>query len=190
MTPESTRGRVLDTLEPLLDAVRDGVEHAAWSLSGLQKTTSHEFEGRWAGECTRSAYLFFHRDDLPEVVSVEVFLDETSRGLRGNLSLVLEAPSLRELDDPRTVLSRVAVAAGETLPDGYRVPVSIRIGIPDSTVDVDAADVQLRVKLKIPAVALDAGASAVSALASSAVSSFERLLERPEVAELLPPVIE
>lgn len=190
MTPESTRGRALDTLEPLLDAVRDGVEHAAWSLSGLQKTTSHEFEGRWAGESTRSAYLFFHRDDLPEEVSVEVFLDETPRGLRGNLSLVLDGPALRELDDPETVLARVAGAAGDTLPEGYRVPVSIRIGVPDSSADPGEAEVQLRIKLKIPPVALDAGASAVSALASSAVSSFERLLERPEVAELLPPVIE
>ena len=46
------------TLEPLLDAVRLGVEDAGWTLSGLQKTTSHEFDGRWAGESTRSAYLF------------------------------------------------------------------------------------------------------------------------------------
>ena len=51
----------LDTLEPLIDAVRDGVEGKGWSLSGLQKTSSTEFEGRWAGQTTRSAYLFFHR---------------------------------------------------------------------------------------------------------------------------------
>jgi len=183
-------GKDLQTLEPLLDAVRDGVEHAAWSLSGLQKTTSHEFEGRWAGDSTRSAYLFFHRDDLPEEVSVEVFLDETSRGLRGNLSLVLDGPTLRELEPPSSVLERVGRAAGETLPDGYRVPVSLRIGIPDSSAPPGDAAVQLRVKLRIPPSALEAGASAVSALASAAVSSFERLLERPEVAELLPPVVE
>jgi hypothetical protein len=34
----------------------------AGSLSGLQKTTSHQFEGRWEGESTRSAYLFFHSE--------------------------------------------------------------------------------------------------------------------------------
>ena len=51
------------TLEPLVDAVREGVESAGWHLSGLQKTTSLEFEGRWEGESTRSAYLFFHRAD-------------------------------------------------------------------------------------------------------------------------------
>jgi hypothetical protein len=190
MMSEPARGKALDTLEPLLEAVRDGVQGAAWALSGLQKTTSHEFEGRWAGESTRSAYLFFHRDDLPEEVSVEVFLDETSRGLRGNLSLVLEGPTLRELEAPSSVLERVGRAAGETLPEGYRVPVSIRIGLPDRGTPPGDADVQLRVKLKIPRVALEAGASAVSALASSVVTSFERLLECPEVAELLPPVVE
>lgn len=190
MTPEPIGSRSLDTLEPFLEAVRDGVEEAHWALSGLQKTTSHEFEGRWEGESTRSAYLFFHREDLPPEVSVEVFLDETSRGLRGNLSLVLEGPALRELEGPGAVLERVGRAARETLPEGYRIPVAIRIGIPDSGTPPGDAEVQLRVKLKVPPVALEAGASAVSALASSAVAAFERLLERPEVAELLPPVVE
>ena len=37
------------TLEPLIDAVRDGVEATGWALSGLQKTTSHEYAGRWEG---------------------------------------------------------------------------------------------------------------------------------------------
>ena len=47
------------TLEPLIDVVRAAVEGGGWSISGLQKTTSHQFEGRWEGEATRSAFLFF-----------------------------------------------------------------------------------------------------------------------------------
>jgi hypothetical protein len=190
VSPERAGGGALQTLEPLLEAVRDGVEHAAWSLSGLQKTTSHEFEGRWAGEATRSAYLFFHRSDLPEEVSVEVFLDETSRGLRGNLSLVLDGPRLRELGSTADALERVGRAARETLPENYRIPVSMRVGIADGSMSAREADVEFRIKLRIPSGAMETGASAISALASSAVSSFERLLERPEVAELLPPVVE
>lgn len=190
MTSEGAGDRALLTLEPLLEAVQDGVEHAGWVLSGLQKTTSHEFEGRWADESTRSAYLFFHRGDLPEEVSVEVFLDETSRGLRGNLSLVLDGPTFREVEEPAELIRRVGVAAKETLPGGYRIPVTVRIGVPDGDTPPGEADVQVRVKLRIPGTALEAGRSAVSALASSVVASFERLLERPEAAALLPPVVE
>ena len=76
----------LDTLEPLIHAVQDGVQSRGWILSGTQKTTSMEFEGRWAGASTRSAYLFFHRDEV-EDASVDVYLDETPAGLHGSLSL-------------------------------------------------------------------------------------------------------
>ena len=123
----SARGGAADllTLEPLLEAVRTGVEDAGWLLSGLQKTTSHEFERKWAGESTRSAYLFFHRADLPESVGMEAFLDETSDGLRGNLALVLDGPPLGRLGGVSAVLERVAGATGETLPEGYRSPVAL-----------------------------------------------------------------
>jgi hypothetical protein len=178
------------TLEPLLEAVRVGIEHAGWALSGLQKTTSHEFEGRWAGESTRSAYLFFHREDLPDSVSVEAFLDETSRGLRANLSLVLDGPKLGRLGPAKEVLRRVRAAARETLPDPGRSPVSVKLTMPGRVEEPADADTQIRVKMIIPGVAVESGATAVSALASSAVAAFEGLLECPEVAELLPPVVD
>lgn len=178
------------TLEPLLEAVQDGVEHAGWRLSGLQKTTSMEFEGPWAGQSTRSAYLFFHRADLPEAVSVDVYLDETSRGLKGNLALVVDGPELGEMPDLPQLLGRVAGASAETLPSGYRTPVSVRAGMSDAGGDPSEAELQFRFKLSLPARAMRTGSSAVSALAASAVGSFERLLERPEIAELLPPVVE
>jgi hypothetical protein len=178
------------TLEPLLDAVRGGVEQAGWSLDGLQKTTSHEFQGKWAGESTRSAYLFFHRSDLPDSVAMEAFLDETSDGLRGNLALVVDGPHLCRLGPVPVVLERVARASFETLPKGYRTPVSLRLAVPDGDTSAAHADVHFRIKLTIPRAALCSGADAVSALCSVAVSAFEALLERPEVAEMLPPVIE
>ena len=34
------------TIEPLVNAVRDGVEATGRAFSGLQKTTSHEYAGR------------------------------------------------------------------------------------------------------------------------------------------------
>lgn len=182
--------RELLTLEPLVEAVRDGVEHAGWLLSGLQKTTSTEFEGRWSGETTRSAYLFFHRRDLPEAVSVDVFLDETRRGLGGNLALVVDGPELAEAGRIRPLLERLALAARDTLPEGYRTPISIRVALPDAGADADQGEVQLRFKLRLPGTAIETGGSAVSALASAAITAFEHLLERPEVAELLPPVVD
>ena len=102
------------TLEPLVDAVREGVEAAGWTLSGMQKTTSHEFGGRWAGESTRSAYLFFHRPDGREPVSVDVFLDETSGGLGGNLTLAVRGPALGELGGFAEALTGLARAAGRS----------------------------------------------------------------------------
>ena len=93
------------TLEPLIEAVRDGVSGDGWELSGLQKTTSHQFEGRWDGESSRSAYLFFHSEAFPDFVSIDVFLDETNKGLRGNLALVVAGPELSELGPMEQLLS-------------------------------------------------------------------------------------
>lgn len=177
----STAREPLLTLEPLIDAVTKGVEAAGWILSGFQKTTSHEYGGRWEGESSRSAYLFFHADAVDESVSVEAFLDETSRGIQGNLALVVEGPRLADLGDPRTALVTAATAARERLPPAYRAPVSLRLRLAHAGQSAEAATVELRIKLRIPEAALGAGRDAVSALASTAVRAFERLLEHPEV---------
>ena len=183
------KGPIL-TLEPLVEAIRDGVSASGWILSGLQKTTSQEFDGRWEGESTRSAYLFFHREDLPESLSVEAFVDETSQGLRANLSLVIQGPRLGELGALPPVLERISVAVADTLPAGYRTPLSLRVGLADAGRPPEGAEVQLRVKLAAPPGVMETGTSAVSALASAVVTAFEQLLERPEIAELLPPVMD
>ena len=113
--PQRPQGPLL-TLEPFLDAVREGLEDSGWELSGLQKTTSFEFEGRWAGDSSRSAYLFFHRPDVPDWASVDAFLDETSRGLKGNLALVLDGPVLAEIPDPASAMATLAGLARRILP--------------------------------------------------------------------------
>jgi hypothetical protein len=190
MMPAGAEEPDLLTLEPLVEAIQDGIAQTGWILSGLQKTTSTEFEGRWAGQSTRSAYLFFHRPDLPEAVSVDVFLDETPQGLKGNLALVVEGPELAEVGDVPALLARIASASEETLPEGYRTPIALRLGLDDAAQPPKQAEVQFRFKLRIPRTAFQAGGSAVSALASAAVGAFEHLLERPEIAELLPPVVE
>lgn len=178
------------TLEPFLEAVREGIRGAGWQLSGFQKTTSHEFEGRWAGESTRSAYLFFHRPDLPDSISVEGFLDETSRGLQGNLTLVVEGPRFGDLGRVSAVLERVAAASAETFPAACTVPLSLRLRLPSPSVAASDAEVQVRVRLHLPESAVDRGDAAVRRYVQSAVGAFEQLLERPEVAELLPPVVD
>lgn len=174
MTSSSGSAPVL-TLEPLVEAVREGVEEAGWELSGLQKTTSHQFEGRWEGESTRSAYVFFHRPDRWEGVSIDVYLDETSRGLKGNLALVVDGRPFGELDDVEAALAVLGAAAHEHLPEGYRTPVTFRLRLSDSDVEPAQASLEIRFKLHIPRTAIDAGASAVSALASTAARAFEAL---------------
>lgn len=169
------------TLEPLIEAVTEGVREVGWVRSGVQKTTSHEYGGRWEGESTRSAYLFFHRAGPEGSVSVDVFLDETSRGIQGNLALVVDGPPLSELGDPRSALAAVAAAAGERMRAPHRVPVALRLRLADPGDPVDGATVELRVKIPIPESALRAGHEAVSALASAGVRDFERLLAHPEL---------
>ncbi len=184
MMPASSPEPVL-TLEPLLDAVRDGLTDAGWSLSGLQKTTSYEFEGRWAGEASRSAYLFFHREGLPDWVSIDVFLDETARGLKGNLALVVDGPTLARLGDSQQALARLAAAARRRLPGGYRTPLTLRCRVERLEDDPAEASTEFRFKLYVPAKALQAGQGAVSSLAVSCAAAFEALLESEELKPLL-----
>jgi len=172
----------LRTLEPLLEAVRSGLEDEGWSLSGLQKTTSYEFEGRWAGESSRSAYLFFHAPELPDWISVDVFLDETSRGLKGNLALVLGGSDLTDLGDPASVFRTLGRVAARALPEGYQTPITLRLRLPGPREDPGNAESEFRFKLVLPGAALKAGASAVSALAGSAARSFRAILRDPEMS--------
>lgn len=173
------------TLEPLIDAVREGVEASGWQLSGLQKTTSHQFEGKWAGDSTRSAYLFFHRAEGPDWASVDVYLDETSRGLSGNLALVVDGRVLAELGDVDAALRTLGVVARAHLPEGYRTPITLRLRLADPLADPGSADSEMRFKLRIPRVALDAGPRAVTALSTATAEHFTALLEAEELQPLI-----
>lgn len=173
------------TLEPLVEAVQDGIEREGWALSGLQKTTSLQFEGRWEGESTRSAYLFFHRDGLPDWVSLDVFLDETSKGLKGNLALVIDGPELGELGTMEELLKALATVSSDALPEGYPTPVSVRLRLPRASTEPGEADTEFRLKLRIPKRAFEAGADALSALASTSVTAFEAALQHPELKPFL-----
>ncbi len=176
--------RSLDTLEPLIDAVRDGVVARGWQLSGLQKTTSYDFGGRWSGDSTRSAYLFFHQATYGDT-SVDVYLDETSRGLQGNLALVLDLRPLADLPDVVATLAKLASLASRHLPEGYRTPVTLRLRLPDAGSPAREATLEARLKLSVPRTALEAGASAVSALSSAAIDAFTRVLDDVELHPLL-----
>lgn len=173
------------TLEPLLEAVQDGIERAGWALSGLQKTTSLQFEGRWEGESTRSAYLFFHREGLPGCVSLDVFLDETSKGLKGNFALVIDGPELGELGPMEELLEALAAVSKDALPEGYTTPVSVRLRLPKVSTEPSEADSEFRLKLHIPHRAYEAGPDALSALASAVVTAFEAALQHPELRPFL-----
>ncbi len=172
------------TLEPLIDAVVDGVRAAGWDLSGLQKTSSTEFEGQWAGHTTRSAYLFFHAAGH-ESASIEGYLDETDRGLRGTLSLVVDLRPVWEHASVTDALDRVAELSARHLPVGYRTPVVLRLTLADTDEPATESEVESRVKLRIPRRAIEAGADPVAALAASTVRSFEALLGDPAAGEVL-----
>lgn len=165
------------TLEPLIDAIRDAAEGAGWELSGLQKTTSHQFEGRWEGDSTRSAYLFFHRPTGPDDVSIDVYLDETSRGLSGNLALVVDLRPLGLLGPAADVLDEVARASSDRIPGRYRRPVTLRFRLADAGEPASEADTEVRFKVRLPRDVVSGGTGAVADFTRSVVVDFASLLD-------------
>ncbi|MGB1780236.1 MAG: hypothetical protein ACPHQP_11825, partial [Longimicrobiales bacterium] len=137
------------TLEPLIDALREGIEASGWDLSGLQKTTSHQFEGRWEGESTRSAYLFFHRADGPDFASVDAYLDETGRGVSGNVALVVDLRPLGSIGDSGQVLSALSRLSARELTRGQRRPLSLRFRLDDAEDAAADADTEVRFKVRL-----------------------------------------
>ena len=165
-----------------MDAVRQGVEGAGWRLSGLQKTTSLEFEGRWEGESTRSAYLFFHRAEESDDVSIDVYLDETSQGLTGNLALVADLVPQGRLGDPGRALGVLGSIAKREMPPGCAAPLTLRLRLPDGGTDPADAEVETRFKLTLSSRSIAAGPDEIRGLAAAAVEAFERILAADELA--------
>lgn len=188
MTDPHLPAESLLTLEPFLDAVREGLEDEGWELSGLQKTTSYEFEGRWAGDSSRSAYLFFHRPGIGDWVSIDAYLDETSKGLVGNLALVVDGPELNGIRDPKEALGHLGELAQGALPEGYRTPITLRYRLPDPGGDPLDADTEMRFKLYFPRKAMETGAGAVTALAQASARAFLEILQAPGLKPFLPPL--
>ena len=178
-------GEGILTLEPLIEAVREGVEGTGWELSGLQKTTSHQFDGRWEGESTRSAYLFFHSPTIQDPVSVDVYLDETSRGLTGNLALVVDLLDLGELGDPAAALGELGALSSPSLPEGYGTPITLRLRLRDGADEPAAAECEVRFKLRLPKMAITAGPAEVSRLAARTMTAFEEILGSSELRRLI-----
>lgn len=170
------------TLEPLIDAIREGLEGAGWELSGLQKTTSHQFEGRWEGESTRSAYLFFHSPSAPEPVSVDVYLDETSRGLTGNIALVVDLVALRDLGEPGEALRILGTLSSAALPSKSRNPLTLRLRLEDGSSDPAEAETEVRFKLRLPKDVIAAGPASIQRLAATTVGAFETIIASVELS--------
>jgi hypothetical protein len=185
MSPSARADEPILTLEPLVIALRAGLEDVGWSLSGLQKTTSHEFEGRWKGESTRSAYLFFHREHRDEPVSIDVYLDETSRGLTGNIALAVDLLDLGDHQAVPALLSDLREICVAHLPEAYRTPISLRFRLRDVSTAIEDAEGEVRFKLVIPKSALDRGHSAVEALAGVSARAFEELLEESRLRRVM-----
>lgn len=175
------------TLEPLIDAVRDGVQAAGWELSGLQKTTSHQFEGRWEGDSTRSAYIFFHPPEGPEWVSVDVYLDETSRGLSGNLALVADLRDLGDLEPAEELLARLSDLFAQHVEPGHRRPLTLRFRMGDAQEEVARAETEVRFKVRLPRATMQEGAEAVESLVSEVMTAFEAVLAAPSLQRVAAP---
>jgi hypothetical protein len=180
-----SEGGALLTLEPLVEAVRAGIDRTGWTLSGIQKTTSHQFEGEWEGESARSAYLFFHCPSETGA-SIEAYVDETIQGLAGNLALVVDLAPLSEIGDPARALAVLGPLARSALPAGYAAPLTLRLRLENAGEDPSRAEVEIRFKIRISRRVIARGAGAVAALAEAAVAGFERILAAGELERYRP----
>jgi hypothetical protein len=178
------RSDEIHTLEPLIEAIRKGVESSGWELSGLQKTTSHQFEGRWEGESTRSAYVFFHPPDGPSFVSIDVYLDETSRGLSGNAALVADLVSLGDLGEAAPALDALRGASQRELGDDHRRPITLRFRLGDASWQPADAESEVRFKVRLPRGVIASGSEGVTSWTLGVVAAFARILEAPELQRL------
>jgi hypothetical protein len=174
------------TLEPLIDAVRAAVEGAGWSLSGLQKTTSHQFEGRWEGEATRSAFLFFHLGEGLDPISIDVYLEETGRGLTGNIALVIDLLPLGGVGPAGEALRRFGALSAHEIDDRFKRPITLRFRVTDAAQDPGLAETEVRFKVRIPSPAIREGQHAVSVFVEDVTASFARMLASAELRLLMP----
>lgn len=177
--------REILTLEPLIEAIRTGVQTAGWSLSGLQKTTSHQFEGKWEGESTRSAYLFFHLPEGPDTVGLDVYLDETSRGLSGNVALVVDLRRFDEIGETSRVLSTLGEASAGLLPSRYRRPITLRFRLSDAADEPGSAETEVRFKVRIPGKMLREGADAIADFVGEVLGAFQHIMAHEALLERL-----
>jgi hypothetical protein len=183
----------LESLEALMDAVHEGVSRAGW-IPVSQETSGREYLSgagtRSPVRVARTAQLRFHRSDLPCEVMLEVVAEEAERGLSGRLSLVLFGPRYAELGPAATVLDRVSAAIRETFRRDEALSVGLELALDAPSMAGPDARIKLRVTSEIPCRRIREGAVSVRCLLLSEIGGMERLLECPEVAEFLPPVVE
>ena len=170
----------MDTLEPLLSVLRPLIEESRWVLSGMQKTTSYEYEGAWEGETLRSAYAFFHRpgDEEGRGPSLEAYLDETEDGLEGALSLVMTAPGPDQEPAVTELMGRALATASASIPEGVPAPVSITYsGRPGATA-ASAIRARVRFKARIPGTAIRGGERTLGAVTHTILGAFDDIESR------------
>ena len=167
----------METLEPLLSVAREQLTTRGWSLSGVQKTTSYEYEGAWESASLRSAYAFFHDGEDPEGdgPALELFIDESEEGLEATLSLVADAPGLEKEPDTGALLGRAVRIAANALPVELPAPVALSYHH-RGRASPESSQARVRFKSRIPVTAIRAGESAVRATLSTLEGAFREIL--------------
>jgi len=183
----------IETLEPFLDAIHEGVSRAGW-IPVSQELGGREYLSgagtRNPVKVARTALLRFHRSDLPCEVMLEIRAEHGEQGLSGALALVLAGPRYADLGPAATVLDRVTAAIRETFRKNESISVSLDLGLASARISGPDARIQLRVTSVLPPCRMAEGAVSIRCLLLSDVGAMERLLECPEIAEFLPPVAE
>ncbi len=167
----------MDTLEPFLSVLRRDIEAGGWVLSGLQKTTSYEYDGAWEGGTLRSAYGFFHLvgDENGEGPSLEAFVDESHASLDGALSLVMKAPGPERVPGVADLLAVALSLVERAVPEGIPAPVSVTYSSSPGRTGPEAVDATVRFKARVPGSAVQGGERTIRAVTCTILKAFEEV---------------
>ncbi|MDH3223662.1 MAG: hypothetical protein OEO23_08090 [Gemmatimonadota bacterium] len=167
----------MDTLEPFLSVLRRNIEAGGWVLSGLQKTTSYEYDGAWEGGTLRSAYGFFHLagDGNGEGPSLEAFVDEAETSLDGTLSLVMKAPGPERVPGVADLMEVALSLVERTVPEGIPAPVSVTYSSSPGRTGPESVDATVRFRARVPGSAVQGGERTIRAVTCTILEAFEEV---------------
>lgn len=128
----------------------------------------------------------FHLGEGLDPISIDGYLEETGRGLTGNIALVIDLLPLGGVGPAGEALRRFGALSAHEIDDRFKRPITLRFRVADAAQDPDLAETEVRFKVRIPSPVIREGKHAVSVFVEVVTASFARMLESDALRLLMP----